>query len=491
MKIKSWLVAAGVVACAWACAAADVKISNLPPIASPGGSAVLPIVEGGVTWKVTKDNLLKLYLPLSETNAFSAGITNAARTYADSLTNTVVVMATNEAKAYADSRPASFVGAVSNNVASASLLAVDATRTNGIAATKAHVEAAVGGTLGTNWVDSGTGSTLAGTAYMDSAKITNALDVPTLNVGTINYTNPPTLPSFDVSALPVATAGSMAWCPDAITPWGIGGPVLHNGSEWQLAASKIKASADFYSYMVNSASNTWTGATPYDIATMVGDGAAITSISGFPSLVMNGVGTSGGGTGTAADGAYGRGYFYTSTTTPSGFVDGGNLLSGVGGGVIAAASFSGYLNVGALCDGTDTYAYMYGVFNAYNTTNLPTYGVFLLYDRYKILSTSTATNNWQLATCTNGTYTFTDTGLAVSTTASALPEKLSVFWTTNSATVFTNGIAAATVTQNIPSGTTMLGVGFKGYRTAGSTLRYLRYYYPYVHFRRVSAATGL
>lgn len=61
------------------------------------------------------------YLLLSQTNAFAKGITN-------------------EAKAYTDAHSGGgIVGTVSNNVASAGLLAVDATKTNGIAATKAHI----------------------------------------------------------------------------------------------------------------------------------------------------------------------------------------------------------------------------------------------------------------------------------------------------------------------------------------------------------------
>lgn len=43
---------------AWSAFGADVKISDLPETNAPSASAVLPIVDNGVTWKVTKQNLL-------------------------------------------------------------------------------------------------------------------------------------------------------------------------------------------------------------------------------------------------------------------------------------------------------------------------------------------------------------------------------------------------------------------------------------------------
>lgn len=352
----------------------------------------------------------------------------------------------------------------------------------------------------TNWTDA-FGANLMALSTNNGVNLTN-LSAAAFNTNTLQLAlgslGPVTPVSYTTANLPAGqSAGAYAWCSDTLSPWtAVGGAPVYYSSElasWRLMASKISPASTLLSYMENCAKSTWTGETALDLAVMLGDGSTIgqsTTAGGIANFggILNGTATA--VDSRSGDGPYVKGFFQTSSTTPAGANLYTSLMTGVGAGANAAVQFSSYLNVSVLSSGTDVYLQFFGLYDTYSTTNLPNYAVGFLYDKNQVLSTSAAVNNWQLATATNGVWTFSDTGIAVSTTAGALPEKLSVVWVPGSAIAYTNQVAAVTNSVNLPAGQTVLAFGLKRYQVAGAQ-RYCRYYYPYLHIRRAGQISGL
>jgi len=299
--------------------------------------------------------------------------------------------------------------------------------------------------------------------------------------GNNNYFGAINLKSFTTATLPSGMSnGAVAWSSDVLTPYGTGSHVFTNGSAWVGIGTRIEATTSLRQYMVNAAKAGWVGQSTYDTAFYVSGGYGN---GGFPRIGTLSGSASGSDTYTTT--TFGVAGYLASATGAAGNQIAGNLYT-------APASANSMVWSGAnlapsaLCDGTDTFLVLHGFVGAdtYGSTNLPTRGVFVFYDRYKMLYTGSATNNWIFATGMSSSWTFTDTGLPVTATTST-PDRLSINWENLAAVCYTNGVVSCTNSANLPSGGCAYNIKF--YRSAGSTARNLYFWYPYVHERKATA----
>lgn len=271
------------------------------------------------------------------------------------------------------------------------------------------------GALGGNVINTGPSVVNMVPVYTDTSGTqvtpTNSISVSTLNVGTINYTNPPVLPSYTVANLPVSSAGAMAWATDILTPIQSDKTVYYDGSNWRLTRSAIKATADLPTFLRNCLEVGWEGKTPSNWGMMM-DFFPI-NMAGYLDARFY-AGNSGTGSGITSLSYYtpedpcGSGLSAGTTTTGFCYMKGGNIYPIAGFGTILSAHIA--LNSG-LPDGTDNY----WVYIGFDTTaaggvlGANSSGVY--YDPYNALGYgATLTNNWQFVNRSNSVGTIVDTG---------------------------------------------------------------------------------
>lgn len=222
----------------------------------------------------------------------------------------------------------------------------------------------------------------------------------------------------------------------------------------QYVTSYRKNRFDYYNEFINGIS-TGTGGNDI-IANNNGSGAGSASTSGTSGTNIVGLVRS--QTGTDADGR-------TSCATY-------NSAVAIGGG---EWSYELRINgIAALSDasgGAEIYQLLIGFYDV-NTTQNQSDGIYFLYDRAGVSTSSTASANWQLVTSSNATRTFTTTTTAVATSATTL--KIVVNASGTSVEFFVNGSSVGTHTTNIPTGTSRaVGFGWMLMKSTGTTNRAL------------------
>lgn len=142
-------------------------------------------------------------------------------------------------------------------------------------------------------------------------------------------------------------------------------------------------------------------------------------------------------------------------------------------GSVGKKHFKNKVSVNALSTITDRYATMVGYIST-NSGIANADGMFFLYDEGGVFSTATASANW-LCVCRNGgSYSVVDSGIAVTTTASALKTlEIKDYGTGVKVEFLINGVVVSTITTNIPDNTKQLYILERIVKTLGVTARTL------------------
>lgn len=158
------------------------------------------------------------------------------------------------------------------------------------------------------------------------------------------------------------------------------------------------------------------------------------------------------GTGQGNGGANIQGFYYgcitliTGTTTNSGYRVASNSYIALGGGKTLFTAGCSFAQVSNL---TDRYYIQIGFFDVFGANQ--TDAVCFVYDNGGIASGSTATNNWQCLTSSNGVRTWTTTSIPVTTAYRNL--KIEINSSGTQVLFFIDEVLVATHTTNIPIGT--------------------------------------
>lgn len=216
--------------------------------------------------------------------------------------------------------------------------------------------------------------------------------------------------------------------------------------EWKQRFGFAEFTDIITAFPANGTGNGWTG------GTTGGTGAAITyNASG--DLNRQGIATA--ATGTTATGR-------------AGFAQNNNIsYLGNGRNIFVAGVRPQTLSTSA-----ERYAITVG--HSDNATGVTsTDGVYFLYDEGGVHTGSTASPNWQIVTSSNGSRTFANTGVAVSTTA-FVDLEIRINDNSTEARFYINGaeVTGSPITTNIPSGTARAtNLNVQIYKSVGGTAR--------------------
>lgn len=127
----------------------------------------------------------------------------------------------------------------------------------------------------------------------------------------------------------------------------------------------------------------------------------------------------------------------------------------------------------ALSDVSNRYFSQIGYFDT-NSGITNANGIYFLYDEGGVCGSATASANW-LCICKNGgSYSIVDSGIAVTTTSSAL-QTLEIYddGTGTNVKFYINSTLVATITTQIPDTTRVMYIGERIVKTTGTTARFL------------------
>jgi hypothetical protein len=309
-----------------------------------------------------------------------------------------------------------------------------------------------------------------------------AISLLTLNVGTINFTNPPTLPAYATASLPAASAGALAWDTDALTPEGSGGvEVYYDGSAWRSTSTKIQATTSPEQFLLNCLAVGWEGkrAQTWSRVCNFFMGGTANPVGDNYWLVIGNSPATLNYQSPEAPGAIGL----TTSTSSSGACSlAGPVIWLASGAAHFLISVNGALNNG-LTDGTDNYIAFIGI-DAASSGNPGANCGGLLYDKQNTLGFGlSATNDWNLITRTNSSITITDTGVAASTSWADYRVAIN---TTNLIAVI-NGTPVATNSANLPLGAMFPTI--RVIKSAGTNARWLAVHRIFAGYRYASPQT--
>jgi len=247
--------------------------------------------------------------------------------------------------------------------------------------------------------------------------------------------------SYTVANLSAASTGTQVWCSDMLTPWGTGGMVYYDGVVWRDVTTRIRATTSVPQLLLNAYSIGYIAHTPSLVAEIADDWFAVP-----PWFVESGTVWSSGGSELNAlrlnDSAGGSSYGMVQSTSYSVQSTSDFLLMGTCCSMLAdaAAGESVYWLFGYLKGGP----------------SMPSDVACFVYDKNKVSPvasqiTGAATNHWQCVTATSGTYAVVDSGLTPTFGGSF--QQLAVLVNPGvSAVFYTNGVACATNTSDLPTG---------------------------------------
>ena len=284
--------------------------------------------------------------------------------------------------------------------------------TNALASTD-YVATAIAASLRTNF---------------DTVLVTNALSASNLTA-----TSTFQLPVYTVATLPAGAAGQEAYCTDMLSPWGTGGRVIHNGTNWICARTGVIATTSLETFALSCWQNGVSLSTPQQESYMTpsgnkyardyaaGGGALSTSQNGLDCLT----------TSTPAAGSY-------INSAPS---------------IMLAANSVALIAIGniTLGTGTDPFFWQFGF--GVTTTNNVYNQIAVVYDPFNMRTngaTGSETNQFRLGVYKSGVATnWYSSGLTMSTT---IPARLALTVTASRIALWTNGntTVPAVTDVNIP-----------------------------------------
>lgn len=328
-------------------------------------------------------------------------------------------------------------------------------------------------TLGANWSPNGSfDSDLNGIATVVQINASNSLQ------GIITVSNQMGFQGIAAASLPTGVAaGYQTYCTDALTPWGVGDRVEWDGSVWRNLRSRVATTADLTTFVFNcvaAAVNIQTPRSDVGFSSWV-----IGQAAGAFSRQFSGIGTSSGGAATTiASGAVQT--LATGTTTTGSMRAMGPLFPAMVAGDTYCTGMAA--SVSNFADGTDNFWSLHGFITA-NGAGFPTTGAFFLYDKYNATGHNQSyTNNWICVTANSSSYTYADSGLAVTAGTSVVP-KLGIIANTTGVTFYTNQVACASISTTVPAAQLFSACSLI-VKTSGTASRSENEMFPWFHVRR-------
>jgi hypothetical protein len=275
--------------------------------------------------------------------------------------------------------------------------------------------------------------------------------------GKVSTAAPLGLTNYTVATLPSGfPAGVEAYVSDALTPFGVGGEALYDGSNWKVMPWYITAASTTNAYFLNCQLANLDISTPITSAYFSGEQTPSTTanlIGGRIPRVATFAGTAS-AVGLINGGTYGSYIGYQTGSAVAGAATGRGSYTKTPA-ALDAFFCGGVYAVSNLCNATDQY-WCYLGFESGSSTNIPTTGVYFLYDMFNAAgraSPGAETNHWLAVTARSSSFTYSDTGLTPTLNGSGW-DRLAVSWNINNAVFYTNGVAAVTnsTANTIPNG---------------------------------------